>query len=188
MSLRAATLALFGPAMIALFGPAMLALFGPAMLAACGSEGASTTSGAIDAAVDASAIVDAPDIDAALVDAAVADACIPSPHAGHAVYACNGFSFDVEVPTSCIGGGCGLIFDVPGRTMNAAMEDANTQLRARGGAAGYIVIQPSANSAPPQSTFSPTPAEDAKLYDFLTRAHSRRSTRCSRRGDSRRRA
>jgi hypothetical protein len=138
-------------------------------VAACGTHDAASDDAPMDAAASADAgdgVIDAPQVDAAVVN----DACFPSPHAGHAVYSCNGFSFDVEVPPACIGGGCGLIFDVPGRTMNADMEDANTQLRARGGAAGYVVIQPSANPAPPQSTFMPTPAEDAKLYDFLTRA------------------
>lgn len=134
--------------------------------AACANPPSTTGDAAI--AGDAAITVDAPiAIDAPMP---VDDPCFPSPHAGHAAYACNGFTFDVEVPAACIAGGCGLIFDVHGRTMDAAMEDANTELRARGGAAGFIVIQPNANPAPPQSTFMPTPEEDAKLYDFVTRA------------------
>lgn len=109
--------------------------------------------------------VDAPQPDAPMI---VDDACFPSPHAGHAVYPCNGFAFDVEVPASCTDGGCGVIFDVHGLTMNAAMEDANDELRMRGGAAGFVVIQPNANPAPPQASFDP--ANDLKLFDFLTRA------------------
>jgi poly(3-hydroxybutyrate) depolymerase len=62
-----------------------------------------------------------------------------------------------------------VIVDVHGLTMSAAMEDANTELRARGGAAGYIVIQPNANPAPPQSAFDAA-MDDPKIFDFLTRA------------------
>jgi hypothetical protein len=142
-----------------------------AACAACSSpsHAGATTDGSIDSAsTDASTGSGS----AAPVDAAMAvdDPCLPSPHAGHEVYPCNGFAFDVEVPAACLGGGCGMIFDVAGRTMNAAMEDANTQMRARGTAAGYVVIQPNANPAPPQSTYDPSPTSDAKLYDFLTRA------------------
>ncbi|HEX5064039.1 MAG TPA: hypothetical protein VFV99_31885 [Kofleriaceae bacterium] len=108
-----------------------------------------------DAAVDGTTVVD--------------DPCFPSPHAGHTIYTCMGLAFDVEVPAACIAGGCGIILDVHGLTMSAAMEDANTELRARGGAAGFVVIQPSANPAPPQSSFSPVD-DDPKIWDFLTRA------------------
>ena len=59
-------------------------------------------------------------------------------HTSPLVYTCNGFNFDVEVPTSCASTAAAVsIIDVPGRTMNAAMEDANTGMRARGDAAGY---------------------------------------------------
>src|SRR5262245_3694540 len=53
----------------------------------------------------------------------VADPCFPDPGPGHRVYACNGIDFDVEVPPACAGGGCGIILDVHGLTMSAAMED-----------------------------------------------------------------
>jgi poly(3-hydroxybutyrate) depolymerase len=98
----------------------------------------------------------------------VVDPCFPDVGAGHHTYACNGLSFDVEVPTACEAGGCGVILDVHGLTMSAAMEDANTELRARGGAAGFVVVQPSANPAPPQSSWSES--DDPNIYDFLTRA------------------
>ena len=110
-----------------------------------------------DAAIDAPA--DAPNVD---------DPCFPSPQAGHSVYTCNGFKFDVEVPAACPEAGCGLIFDSHGLTMSAAMQDANDELRMRGGAAGFVVIQPNANPAPPQASFDPK--DDPKLYDFLSRA------------------
>jgi len=143
------------------------------VVAACAACGSSPHGASNDAAAGSNAVGDAaPGSDARPADAAmpISDACLPSPHVGHEVYACNGFNFDVEVPAGCLAGGCGLIIDVPGRTMDAAMQDANTGMRARGDAAGFIVIQPNANPAPPQSTFDPTPADDAKLYDFFTRA------------------
>jgi len=96
------------------------------------------------------------------------DPCFPNPHAGHSVYACNGLSFDVEVPAACAGGGCGVILDVHGLTMSAAMEDANSGLRARGGAAGFVVVQPSATPSPPQASWGDSDLPN--VYDFLTRA------------------
>ncbi len=96
------------------------------------------------------------------------DPCFPNPGAGHRVYTCNGYSFDVEVPLACASGGCGIILDVHGLTMSAAMEDANSELRTRGGAAGYIVVQPSANPAPPQSSWEES--DEPAVYDFFTRA------------------
>ena len=108
----------------------------------------------IDASIDAPAVVD--------------DPCLPSPHAGHVAYTCNGIVFDVEVPAPCMAGGCGVILDVHGLTMSAQMQDANDELRARGGAAGFVVIQPNANPAPPQASWADT--DDPNVYDFLTRA------------------
>src|SRR5689334_13901444 len=83
----------------------------------------------------------------------VDDPCFPEPGAGHRVYACNGITFDIEVPVACMSGGCGLILDVHGLTMSGPMEEANSELRVRGGAAGFVVIQPSANPSPPQSSW-----------------------------------
>ena len=98
----------------------------------------------------------------------VSDPCFPDPGAGHRTYTCNGVAFDVEVPGACVAGGCGIILDVHGLTMSAAMEDANTELRARGGSAGFIVVQPSAKPAPPQASWSES--DDPNVHDFLTRA------------------
>ncbi len=99
---------------------------------------------------------------------AVSDPCFPDVGAGHHVYACNELRFDVEVPAACTHGGCGVILDVHGLTMSAAIEDANSELRARGAAAGFVVIQPSAKAAPPQASWSTT--DEPKVHDFLTRA------------------
>lgn len=123
-----------------------------------------------DAAARDAPAVDAPHVDAPQLDApmAASDPCFPDPGAGHRVYACNGLTFDVEVPAACVAGGCGIILDVHGLTMSGPMEDANTELRARGGAAGFVVVQPSATPAPPQASWSA--ADEPKVHDFLTRA------------------
>ncbi len=95
--------------------------------------------------------------------------CFPSgPQPGHDVVPCGNILFDIEVPASCVHGGCGVIVDVHGLTMSAAMEDANDELRMRGGAAGFVVIQPNANPAPPQASWSTT--DDPTIYDFLMQA------------------
>jgi polyhydroxybutyrate depolymerase len=118
--------------------------------------------------------IDAPSIDARAVDApldghlVIDDPCLPNPGAGHRRYACNGLEFDVEVPVACAEGGCGIILDVHGLTMSAAMQDANDELRTRGGAAGFVVVQPNANPAPPQASWGE--ADEPKVFDFLTRA------------------
>jgi poly(3-hydroxybutyrate) depolymerase len=109
--------------------------------------------------------VDAPDADDPGV---VDDPCFPNPGAGHRVYTCNGIRFDVEVPAACVSGGCGIILDVHGLTMSGTMEEANSGLRARGSAAGFVVIQPSANPAPPQASWDAD--DEPKVFDILTRA------------------
>jgi polyhydroxybutyrate depolymerase len=138
------------------------------VLAACGHPAATPPAdapGAFDTGAG-----DARTLDGAATDAprVVDDPCLPNPGAGHHVYTCSGLHFDVEIPAACVGGGCGLILDVHGLTMSAAMEDANTELRARGAAAGFVVVQPSANPAPPQASWGA--ADEPKVYDFLTRA------------------
>jgi polyhydroxybutyrate depolymerase len=132
------------------------------VVAGCGSPPAVEP---IDANMPDARSFDAPRPDA---PSFVSDPCFPNPGAGHHVYACNGLTFDVEVPAACAGGGCGLILDVHGLTMSAAMEDANSELRARGGAAGFVIVQPSATPAPPQASWSAS--DDPKIYDFVTRA------------------
>ena len=137
---------------------------GIAVLAACGSSPGGEP-------VDDASSIDLPMPDAPTdTPVTVDDPCLPNPGAGHRSYACNGLQFEVEVPAACVGGGCGLILDVHGLTMSAAMEDANSQLRARGSAAGFVVVQPSATPAPPQSSWGES--DEPKVFDFLTRARA----------------
>ncbi len=132
------------------------------VLAAC-SASKSAISADVPPPIDGSA--DAPGPDGPLPSS---DPCFPDQGADHVVTTCNGITFDIQVPPGCVAAGCGLIVDVHGLTMSAAMEDANTELRARASAAGYVVIQPNANPAPPQSSWSTS--DDPKIYDFITRA------------------
>lgn len=107
--------------------------------------------------------------DAPVVGPPAPEGCFTTVAPGHHVFPCDGISYDVEISSECAGGGCGLIFDVHGATMDAASEDRNTNLRALGSAAGYVVVQP---TAPPGSGALSGPAwdpvrDDPKVLAFL---------------------
>lgn len=159
-------------------------------LSACGSSTTDVDSGLpTDAGIDAAPSSDlgdsdlgTPELDLGDVDsgsspvdlgsppadagAPTAEACFTDVSAGHRVLPCDGINYDVEISPACALGGCGLIFDVHGATMNAASEDLNTDLRALGSAAGYVVVQPTG----PASAIGPAwdPArDDPKVFAFL---------------------
>lgn len=120
------------------------------------------------AAADTGADAAAPDGggDAPLGGSPEAEGCFSDVTAGHHVFDCDGIRYDVEISTACALGGCGLIFDVHGATMTAASEDANTELRRLGPAAGFVVVQPTA----PGSAIGPSwdPArDDSRVFSFL---------------------
>lgn len=72
--------------------------------------------------------------------------------------------YSVSVPAGCAGGGCGLIADIHGWSMSATLEDESSGMRAKGNAAGYVVIQPTA----PDSFQSWLPDHHhAKIIQFL---------------------
>jgi len=63
---------------------------------------------------------------------------------------CGGdVTYNVSVPARCLTHACGLILDVHGWTMTGDQQDANTQIAAIGGVAGYIVVQPNAPGSVP---------------------------------------
>lgn len=65
--------------------------------------------------------------------------------AGHHEIDCDGgIAYDVEIPSGCEDGGCGLVVDLHGYTMTGDSEDENTGMRALGQTYGYVVIQPTA--------------------------------------------
>ncbi len=85
------------------------------------------------------------------------------------MFGCDGgIAYDVEVPTRCTGGGCGLIVDMHGLTMNAAQENAGSGMRALGDQYGYVVIQP--NAPGPVPSWSPTSTFGPLVFDFVQTA------------------
>jgi hypothetical protein len=71
--------------------------------------------------------------------------CLTDVSAGHHVFPCaGGLTYDVDVPPACAAGGCGLVLDMHGYTMNADSENAGTDMRAHGQQHGYVVVQPTA--------------------------------------------
>lgn len=92
--------------------------------------------------------------------------CVTDVSAGHHVFPCDGgITYDVEVPTGCASGGCGLIVDVHGFTMDASQEEAATGMRGRGNDHGYVVVQPTAPGVPhswDQATHAPL------LFSFVS--------------------
>jgi poly(3-hydroxybutyrate) depolymerase len=85
--------------------------------------------------------------------------CVTDVSAGHHLFPCDGgITYDVEIPAACAAGGCGLVVDLHGLTMNATEEDAGTAMRARGHQYGYVVVQPNAPGVPSswdQATHAP---------------------------------
>jgi poly(3-hydroxybutyrate) depolymerase len=86
--------------------------------------------------------------------------CFTDVSPGHHQFSCDGsLTYDVEVPAACASGGCGLVLDVHGLTMNADQEDQGSHMRALGDQYGYVVVQPTAPGAipswDPTSTFGP---------------------------------
>lgn len=74
-----------------------------------------------------------------------AKACLTSiPAAGHSTISCRNIIYHVYMPAGCRAGGCGMIFDVPGRYMKASTQAANTRIPSIGNARGYIVVVPEA--------------------------------------------
>ena len=72
-------------------------------------------------------------------------ACIKDTGAGLARQVrCSNINFRVSVPDQCVSGGCGLIFDVHGWTMDGRLQEQNTGLARQGMDAGYVVVQPDA--------------------------------------------
>jgi polyhydroxybutyrate depolymerase len=61
----------------------------------------------------------------------------------------NNVVFTVSIPAACTSGGCGLIIDIHGATMNAELQNRGSKLRqygataiSRGASTPYIVVQP----------------------------------------------
>lgn len=70
------------------------------------------------------------------------DGCGQSLATGRSSVKCEGLSFDVSLPETCLTESCGLIVDLPGGVDSGEDAEANTGLAASGNAAGYVVVQP----------------------------------------------
>lgn len=109
-----------------------------------------------DAATDIAAAADS--------SADASAACAIPTAAGHHSVKCQGLVFDLHIPSSCAKSACGLVIDVHGATMDAAMQDLNTGMRALGDQHGYAVIQPNAMPPPPTSAW--ISADDEVVLSF----------------------
>lgn len=136
------------------------------LMAACGAGGAGAGQPDTGVLPNADAAPGANDSGSSF-PAPVLDDCITDGSAGSHVFACDGYDFDVSVPAACLQQACGLIVDVHGYTMSAAMQDANTNMRALGREHGFIVVQPNANPDPPLSSWSA--ADDGAVLSFIER-------------------
>lgn len=90
-------------------------------------------------------------------------ACAPTATAGHQVISCPmGVTMDVEISAACAMGGCGIIYDVPGFTMTADVQDTHTRMRLLAPPLGYVVIQPTTTG------LWGTGQYDGVIWDFMT--------------------
>lgn len=122
------------------------------------------SSPALDAAVPVD-VTDATAVDAGSTDASAPACPLPITDGLHTV-TCDGVVHVVSVPPGCAAGGCGVVLDVHGATMNAAMEENNTRMRAIGAREGYIVVQPSAPGTPPTAIWEPA-RDYPKVWSFF---------------------
>ena len=82
-------------------------------------------------------------------------------------YYCRGQSYNLSVSKKCAEeGGCGVIIDVHGLTMDAYLEDQNTGLSVSGPANDFIVMQPFAPNKNWNQSHYP------KVYEFFTQVKS----------------
>jgi polyhydroxybutyrate depolymerase len=86
--------------------------------------------------------------------------------AGHHSFSCDSITYEVEIPTACASGGCGVVVDVHGATMTATNEDKSSGLRAAGGALGYVVVQPTAPLVIGYHSWTPA-TDDPKVWTFV---------------------
>lgn len=117
------------------------------VLAGCSSEsvkddGASL--GAPDGAAEAAAPYPPP----------APDDCITDVTPGSQQLTCEGLTFDLTVPESCLTQACGLITDVHGFGMNSVLMNTHSRMQEIAGPKGYIVLQPSAPGMILQSSWS----------------------------------
>lgn len=145
------------------------------VLGGCTSTETGAT-GEIDAGPDVGTVPDAGATSDATSDtidpfpAPLLDECITDGSAGEHTFACDGLTFEVSVPAACLERACGMIIDVHGYTMSGDQQDNNTRMRALGRERGYVVVQPNATPAPPQSTWTELDDDDVLAFAARTAA------------------
>jgi poly(3-hydroxybutyrate) depolymerase len=92
------------------------------------------------------------------------DVCSQSLGTGRSTVQCEGLSFDVSLPGTCLTGSCGLIIDVPGGVGSGEDAESNTGMAASGNAAGYVVVQPNT----PGEGWN-YPVDSGRIRSFLDR-------------------
>ena len=95
--------------------------------------------------------------------------CSIDVEAGLSTVECNDTTFSIAYPESCEEDSCGLIVDLHGHGYDADGHDSDTSLRRLGNEAGYIVVQPTANT---EVLGAPLwfPQDDAKVTAFVEKA------------------
>lgn len=128
-------------------------------------DGAPRDAAPLDASPSDAGTADAGEVDAGPPVLAT-EGCVTSVAAGHHVFRCDGIAYDVELSGACARGGCGLIVDVHGATMNADVQDRNTGLRRLGAERGYVVVQPTAPASAAGPSWDPA-RDDPRVLSFV---------------------
>lgn len=122
----------------------------------------------LDAGVstDAGVVVDAGTVVDAGLSGPMPVGCVTTVAAGHHALRCDGITWELEVSPACARGGCGLVVDVHGLTMNGNSQDKSTKLRSLGPPRGFVIAQPTAPSSALGPSWTPA-SDDPKVWAFL---------------------
>ena len=72
--------------------------------------------------------------------------CMEGLEPGHTPLPCGGFVYDLAIPDACFSESCGLIVDFRPNVLTGDETDVETNMRALGNAAGFVVVQPNSTS------------------------------------------
>jgi pimeloyl-ACP methyl ester carboxylesterase len=101
------------------------------------------------------------------IDSPAPDQCITDVTAGDHRFSCGDITYLVMVDEICTRLACGLIFDIHGANMSAAIMRDNTELHELAPSRGYLVVHPSASPDGPGTwSFAESPPA---MKDFMTR-------------------
>jgi len=158
-----------------MFHRALCLLLAPALLAGCGSKDSDAKAGSKPATTKDSG-APGPMTDSGATDSAAPpapypppapDDCITDVTPGHQSLNCEGLSWELTVPDSCLTAACGLIMDVHGFGMNGTLQAAHSKLDTIAPPKGFIVAQPSAPGGLLSSSW--TSANDDQVFAIMQR-------------------